>query len=186
MYNNKPKQNQFKSSSNKSVAVKPKQPVLTDMNAFPELSSKNAPSIINSSADQTSFANKIKWVEEEKVEEKETWYGVLGLTLLKPGDKKVRPRVEVKPPTPSKTPDEIMKALADKYDKCKADYISDYGIDDYEHNFRFPGYDYEYFDKLDEALDLELQAQQELEDEKERDQNDEYDYDELYTPKTYN
>ena len=78
MYNNKSKQNQFKSSSNKSVAVKPKQPVITDMNAFPELSSKNAPSIINSSADPTSFANKVKWVEEEKNEEKETWYGVLG------------------------------------------------------------------------------------------------------------
>jgi hypothetical protein len=187
MYNNKSKQNQFKSSSIKSVVVKPKQPVITDMNAFPELSSNAAPSIINSSADPKSFANKVKWVEEEKVEEKETWYGVLGLTLLKPGDKKVRPRVEVKPQTPKPAePAEIMKALADKYDKWKADYIRDYGIDDYEHNFRFPGYDYEYFDKLDEALDLELQAQQELEDEKERDQNDEYDYDELYTSKNYN
>ena len=188
MYNTKPKQNQFKSSSsrlNQSVPAKPKQPVLTDMNAFPELSSNAAAAVINSSADPTSFANKVKWVvEEEKVEE--TWYGKLGLTLLKPGDKKVKsfvddtnyivlePGLYLEPaprPRPAK-PAEIMKALADKYEKWKADYIRDYGIDDYEHNFRFPGYDYEYFDKLDEAWDLELQAQQELEDEKEREQNE--------------
>ena len=200
MYNTK--HNQFKSSSsrlNQSVPSKPKQPVLTDMNAFPELSSNAAPAVINSSADPKSFANKVKWVvEEEKVEE--TWYGKLGLTLLKPGDKKVKsfvddtnyivlePGLYLEPaprPRPAQ-PAEIMKALADKYEKWKAEYIRDYGIDDYEHNFRFPGYDYEYFDKLDEAWDLELQAQQELEDEKEREQNEEYDYDELHTSKDYN
>lgn len=196
MYNTK--HNQFKSSSsrlNQSVPAKPKQPAITDMNAFPELSSNAAPAIINTSSDPTSFANKVKWVvEEEKVEE--TWYGKLGLSLLKPGDKKVKSFVDdtsypppylIPAPRPRPAqPAEIMKALADKYDKWKAEYIRDYGIDDYEHNFRFPGYDYEYFDKLDEAWDLELQAQQELEDEKEREQNEEYDYDELYTSKDYN
>ena len=205
MYNTK--HNQFKSSSsrlNQSVPAKPKQPVITDMNAFPELSSNAAPAIINTSSDPTSFANnptsfanKVKWVvEEEKVQE--TWYGKLGLSLLVPGDKKVKSFVDdtnypplssalIPAPRPRPAqPAEIMKALADKYDKWKADYIRDYGIDDYEHNFRFPGYDYEYFDKLDEAWDLELQALQELEDEKEREQNEEYDYDELHTSKDYN
>lgn len=196
MYNNK--HNQFKSSSsrlNQSVPAKPKQPAITDMNAFPELSSNAAPAIVNTSSDPTSFANKVKWVvEEEKVEE--TWYGKLGLTLLVPGDKKVKtladetsypPPALITAPRPRPAqPAEIMKALADKYEKWKAEYIRDYGIDDYEHNFRFPGYDYEYFDKLDEAWDLELQALQELEDEKEREQNEEYDYDELHTSKDYN
>jgi hypothetical protein len=200
MYNTKSKQNQFKSSSsrlNPSVPAKPKQPAITDMNAFPELSSTAAPAVISSSDEPTSFANKVKWVvEEEKVEE--TWYGKLGLSLLVPGDKKVKTLVDetnysplssylipAQRPRPAQ-PAEIMKALAEKYDKWKADYIRDYGIDEYEHLFRFPGYDYEYFDKLDEAWNLELQAQQELEDEKEREQNEEYDYDELYTSKDYN
>jgi len=200
MYNTKSKQNQFKSSSsrlNQSVPAKPKQPAITDMNAFPELSSTAAPAI-NSSDEPMSFANKVKWVvEEEKVEE--TWYGKLGLSLLVPGDKKVKSLVDETNYSPLSSylipasrstrpaqPAEIMKALAEKYDKWKADYIRDYGIDEYEHLFRFPGYDYEYFDKLDEAWNLELQAQQELEDEKEREQNEEYDYDELYTSKDYN
>ena len=197
MYNTK--HNQFKSSSsrlNQGVPAKPKQPVLTDMNAFPELSSTAAPAI-NSSDEPMSFANKVKWVvEEEKVEE--TWYGKLGLSLLVPGDKKVKSVVNetnysplssylipAQRPRPAE-PAEIMKALADKYETWKAEYIREYGIDYYEHYFRFPGYDYEYFDKLDEAWNLELQAQQELEDEKEREQNEEYDYDELYTSKDYN
>ena len=58
MYNTK--HNQFKSSSsrlNQSVPAKPKQPAITDMNAFPELSSNAAPAIINTSSDPTSFAN---------------------------------------------------------------------------------------------------------------------------------
>jgi hypothetical protein len=95
MYNTKSKQNQFKSSSsrlNPSVPAKPKQPAITDMNAFPELSSTAAPAI-NSSDEPMSFANKVKWVvEEEKVEE--TWYGKLGLSLLVPGDKKVKSFVD--------------------------------------------------------------------------------------------
>jgi len=198
MYNNKSKQNQFKSSSsrlNPSVPAKPKQPVITDMNAFPELSSTAAPAVINSSDEPMSFANKVKWVvEEEKVEE--TWYGKLGLSLLVPGDKKVKsfvnetnypPSALIHAPRPKPAqPAEIMNCLAEKYDKWKAEYIREYGIDYYEHYFRFPGYDYEYFDKLDEAWNLELQAQQELEDEKEREQNEEYDYDELHTSKDYN
>jgi hypothetical protein len=198
MYNNssRNKQNQFRSSlSVKKVSEKPKQPVLTDMNAFPELSCNVSAAIINSSDDTTSFANKVKWVvDEEKVEE--TWYGKLGLTLLVQGDKKIKsvidetiyppPALTNAPRTKPAQPAEIMKALSDKYEKWKAEYIRDYGIDDYEHNFRFPGYDYEYFDKLDEAWDLELQAIQDLEDEKEREQNDDFDYDELYTSKTYN
>ena len=187
---NSSKHNQFKSySSIKNVLVKPKKPVITDMNAFPELLSKSASEIIpenNSSVptDATSLVNKIKWIEDEKENDEETWFENLGLTLLVPGDKNVKPRVAHVPP--SKTPAEIMKVLADKYEKWKDEYIRDYGIDDYEEKYRFPGYDYEYFDKLDEAWDLELQAEQDLEDEKEKEQNDEYDYDELYTSKKYN
>jgi hypothetical protein len=197
MYTNRAKHNQFKSYSSVSVPQKPKQPEMNDMNAFPELGQTKPVSLVETPVDisNSSFVNKVKWViEEEKTEE--TWYGKLGMTLLVPGDKKVKSLVyETNYPPPALVPaprsrpaepHEIMKALADKYEKWKAEYISEYGIDDYEHNFRFPGYDYEYFDKLDEAWDLELQALQELEAEKEREQNEEFYHDELYTSKDYN
>jgi hypothetical protein len=200
MYTNKAKHNQFKSYSSASVPQKPKQPEMNDMNAFPELGQIKPVSIVEKpvhlvDVSNSSFVNKVKWVvEEEKIEE--TWYGKLGMTLLVPGNKKVKPVVYETtylppalvpaPGTRPAEPPEIMKALAEKYDKWKAEYIRDYGIDDYENTFRFPGYDYEYFDKLDEAWDLELQELQELEAEKEREQNEEFDYDELYTSKDYN
>jgi hypothetical protein len=180
-----------------SAPQKPKQPEMNDMNAFPELGQTKPVSLVETPVDisNSSFVNKVKWVvEEEKTEE--TWYGKLGMTLLVPGNKKVKsvvyetnyppPALVPAPRTRPAEPHEIMKALADKYEKWKAEYISEYGIDDYEHNFRFPGYDYEYFDKLDEAWDLELQALQELEAEKEREQNEEFYHDELYTSKDYN
>lgn len=197
---NTPKYNQFKSYSGKLVAGKPKQPEITDMNAFPELGQTKPISLVEMPVQQvdisnSSFVNKVKWVVEEEKKE-ETWYGKLGMTLLVPGVKKVKsvidetnyppPALVPAPRTRPAEPPEIMKALADKYDKWKAEYIRDYGIDDYEHTFRFPGYDYEYFDKLDEAWDLELQAMQELEAEKEREQNEEFYHDELYTSKDYN
>ena len=197
MYTNRAKHNQFKSYSSVSAPQKPKQPEMNDMNAFPELGQTKPVSLVETPVDisNSSFVNKVKWVvEEEKTEE--TWYGKLGMTLLVPGNKKVKSVVyETNYPPPALVPaprsrpaepHEIMKALAEKYDKWKAEYISEYGIDDYEHNFRFPGYDYEYFDKLDEAWDLELQALQELEAEKEREQNEEFYHDELYTSKDYN
>jgi hypothetical protein len=197
MYTNKAKHNQFKSYASVSLPQKPKQPEMNDMNAFPELGQNKSADMPVQQADlsNSSFVNKVKWVvEEEKIEE--TWYGKLGMTLLIPGDKKVKsvvyetnypPPALIPAPRPRPAqPPEIMKALAEKYDKWKAEYIRDYGIDDYENTFRFPGYDYEYFDKLDAAWDLELQELQELEAEKEREQNEEFEYDELYTSKDYN
>ena len=203
MYTNRAKHNQFKSYSSVSAPQKPKQPEMNDMNAFPELGQTKPVSLVETPVKQvdisnSSFVNKVKCVVEEEKTEKteETWYEKLGMTLLVPGVKKVKsvidetnyppPALVPAPRSRPAEPHEIMKALADKYEKWKAEYISEYGIDDYEHNFRFPGYDYEYFDKLDEAWDLELQAMQELEAEKEREQNEEFYHDELYTSKDYN
>ncbi len=55
------------------------------------------------------------------------------------------------------TPDEIFAALNRNYETWKADYIKEYGEDYYERYYRFPDWDYEYFDKLDEKYELELQ-----------------------------
>ena len=61
----------------------------------------------------------------------------------------------------------IMARLAEIYDTWKEEYIETWGIEDYERNYRFPNYDYEYFDKLDELHEKMLQEDEEKEREKE-------------------
>ena len=61
----------------------------------------------------------------------------------------------------------IMARLAENYDTWKEEYIETWGIEDYERNYRFPNYDYEYFDKLDELHEKMLQEDEEKEREKE-------------------
>jgi hypothetical protein len=66
------------------------------------------------------------------------------------------------------TPDEIMTRLNDNYLKWKAEYIEEYGWDEYDRYYRFPNYDYEYFDKLDDKLERELEMEEMKEREKEQ------------------
>ena len=49
----------------------------------------------------------------------------------------------------------IINTLVELYDKRTEEYIELWGYDDWEKNFRFPNHDYEYFDKLDEAYEIE-------------------------------
>jgi hypothetical protein len=100
-----------------------------------------------------------------------------GLTLLK-RDKitgktiiKHKPiREEIK--KPEKTETEIVyetfKKLAELYEEHKREYIELWGYDEWERMYRFPNYDYEYFDKLDQKYYEELD---ELEEESEELEN---------------
>jgi hypothetical protein len=51
---------------------------------------------------------------------------------------------------------EIFKKLSELYEERTKEYIDLWGYDDWEKRFRFPNYDYEYFDKLDEKYSQEL------------------------------
>lgn len=60
-----------------------------------------------------------------------------------------------------KTADELacdaLDELLDLHEKRTNDYIDTWGYEEWERTFRFPNYDYEYFDKLDELYEEELE-----------------------------
>jgi hypothetical protein len=68
---------------------------------------------------------------------------------------------------------EALDALIELYDMRDEDYIDTWGYEDWERTFRFPNYDYEYFDRLDELADEELEVEENNQDEwNELDYND--------------
>jgi hypothetical protein len=71
----------------------------------------------------------------------------------------------------------ILDALAESHIKRNNEYIDMWGYEEWEHMFKFPNYDYHYFDKLDELYYQEMENE---ESESEEDY-DEYinDYDKL-------
>lgn len=68
------------------------------------------------------------------------------------------------------TPHEIMSALNDRYERWKEAYIEEHGWDEYDRHYRFPNYDYEYFDKLDDQYDKEIAEADAKEREKEQEE----------------
>jgi hypothetical protein len=137
---------------------------LTDATSFPELVPQQKPTTQSVPTKDLNFLDKVKWLEEEKPIE---WTD--GLTILG-SDEKEQPRKSRRP----KTPYEIMSKQVELYETWKANYIAQYGEYYYEKYYRFPNYDYEYFDKLDEKYEAELEELERLEEEKERDQYIEY------------
>ena len=51
----------------------------------------------------------------------------------------------------------IFQRLVDLHQSRKYDYISKWGIDEYEKMFSYQNYDYEYFDKLDEQIEQAME-----------------------------
>ena len=132
---------------NKNTFVQKKLAALDDVNAFPELVEKSASKDIPHVA--LDFKAKL---ETEVVQEikKPTW--------------------QIKPARGAATPDEIMRALSERYERWKDEYIEEHGWDEYERHFRFPNYDYEYFDKLDDQYEKDMAEEEAKEQEKEREE----------------
>ena len=63
---------------------------------------------------------------------------------------------------------QVLDALVHLHNKRTQEYIDMWGYDTWEKLYRFPNYDYHYFDKLDEKYEEEL--------EKELEEDDEYEY----------
>jgi len=71
---------------------------------------------------------------------------------------------------------ETLNALVELYNRRDEEYIDTWGYEDWERTFRFPNYDYDYFDKLDELADYELEQDENNQDEwNETDYNDSFD-----------
>jgi len=166
---------------------------LTDASSFPELVAVNKQQqqpqqqqqqqpqqqqpIVSAPAPASDYADKLKWVAEEVVVEDE-WKG-LSLIEKEGGRKTSESKLRASAP-----PADILKKLVDLYNIWKTDYINKWGYDDYDRTFRFPNYDYEYFDKLDEIYEYEQFKLMEKEMEKEREAEIEY-YDNSYDRRQY-
>lgn len=146
---------------------------LFDVNSFPTLGSTAvAPQPQpRPPSQQENYAAKVKSVPEQ-VEDK-----LKGLCLIE-NDNDIENQNSRRRPV-SAPPHVIMNKLVELYETWKANYIHLWGYDDYENNYKFPNYDYEYFDKLDYVYEMELLKQQEKEQEKEREADAEY-YDDRY------
>ena len=51
---------------------------------------------------------------------------------------------------------EVLNALCDLHERRTAHYIEEYGYDTWEKTFRYPNYDYDCVDKLDEKYEAEM------------------------------
>lgn len=63
---------------------------------------------------------------------------------------------------------DVLNALVSLHEKRTKEYIDNYGYDEWERMFRFPNYDYNWVDKLDEEYE-EYMAELEQDDEEEED-----------------
>ncbi len=57
----------------------------------------------------------------------------------------------------------VIREISFLHEKRTNEYIDRWGYDEWESTFRFPNYDYEYFDKLDELYQEELEAENDYE-----------------------
>jgi len=153
---------------------------------FPELISINEKK--SSSDNKMNFANIIKNIEivcdvkkdEENLNEENTdeeyknlkpgWTllkrdKITGKTIIKhkPTDREIEEEKLRREKTDNEIAYDIAKRLAELYEKRTDEYIELWGYDEWERLFRFPNYDYEYFDKLDEKYAQEMDEAEKLE-----------------------
>jgi len=142
--------------------------ILNDTN-FPTLTANNVKPTNNTNVrpENTNFLEKLTAVTIEKEKEKETditnleEYILPGWLVMK-RDKDTNKIIKKygKMTTFEKTDltdYEITEKLVVLHDKRREDYINTWGQDEYEKMFRFPNYDYDYFERLDEEEEEELE-----------------------------
>jgi hypothetical protein len=125
---------------------------------------------------QTGFIDKVKIVKKvTNINEK--------VSHIKPGwveirqDPITRKLITASNPIPNYTSDDdnsdinVLHALVALHKKRTKEYIDLWGYDKWEEMFRFPNYDYEYFDKLDEEYEEEMEKWSE---EREKENNSDY------------
>lgn len=167
-YVNKPR-NQFKSYNDTAPKVLQKKDFEIKENEFPELSSP----IKNNQDNTKSFSSLLKKEDTNnvtKIEEKKEEIVPAGWSMYKYSKlnnkfvgkcSKLTSKIEniVIDKNTEKIMlnecEEIINALSQLHEKRSNKYKENWGEDEWEKTFIFPNYDYEYFDKLDEAYELE-------------------------------
>jgi hypothetical protein len=143
-FDNKPKYQTYNKFKSEAKYLPPKKEFEIKEDEFPELSTSNiVQTLIPSSwvlykVDHTQF----------KLNETST---NTNTTISNPIISKNKREVEIE----VNEAEEIIEALSFLHEKRTEEYIELWGEEEWERMFIFPNYDYEYFDKLDEAYEIE-------------------------------
>lgn len=157
--------NQFKSYNDNVTKASQKKDFEIKENEFPELSSP----VKNNSDSTKSFSSLLKKEESNnviKIEEEIVPAGWCMYKYSKLNNKfyvkcsKLTSKIEnnvndKKSKIILNESEAIINALSYLHEKRSNKYKEDWGEDEWEKTFIFPNYDYEYFDKLDEAYEIE-------------------------------
>ena len=145
-----------------------------DINNFPTLSSAAATTNtnININTNNTNNTNSsymekltipiVDKVKDDKIEVKDGWVSITrnnnGYSQFQYGKSTLLPTTEEE--LSSRSIERIIDNLCYLHNTYVNNYIESWGEDEYEKMFRFPNYDYNYFDKLDEEYDLDMEMKE--------------------------
>ena len=167
--------NKFKTTENDRKSKftgdkkKPQDVIFNDTN-FPTLIPNNAKAPTNAKiqSENTNFIEKLTSVIVEKEQEEDPEEYILPGWLVMKRDKETNKIIKRYGETTifkktNATCYEIIEKLAFLHDKRTEDYKNTWGQDEYEKMFRFPNYDYDYFERLEQEYEEELEQLREYE-----------------------
>ena len=148
--------NNFKEEE-KQKPQKQQQTIENNEANFPSLVDDNK--VIKSNQIEVSYGSILKNEEKNKKKQRK-------VKKLKKGWVQLGVKYETEPKNETQTKEEnlneylyFIDCMVNLYEHQKLEKIEILGEENYERNFRFPNYDYEYFDKLDEKYQDELDAE---------------------------
>jgi hypothetical protein len=149
-FDNKPKYQTYNKFKSEDKYIPPKKDFEMKANEFPELLNSNL--VKNDSIEQplvTSgwFSYKLDHTQF-KLNEPFT-PTTKAMPIISKKEKEKEKEIELN------EADEIIEALSFLHEKRTEEYIELWGEEEWERMFIFPNHDYEYFDKLDEAYEIE-------------------------------
>ena len=124
-----------------------------DLSSFPDLIVNKKEEKSKLSEEKISFTNIVQIQKKEEEEDLEQLPE--GWIVLKKG-KQYKPSVEEEKPI---DPNVIFNKLVNSHEKWKEEYIENWGIDEYEREYRFPNYVYDSFNQWESEDEYEFGEQ---------------------------
>jgi hypothetical protein len=124
--------------------------IALSIESFPELTKNISSKIISTTDFLEKLKSNVKVIEPVKHEVKPGWTELTRDSVTK---QTIMTSSSVAKPLPISEQDlvyEVFEGLVNLHEKRTAEYIDNWGEDEWETMFLFPNYDYYYFDKLDE------------------------------------
>jgi hypothetical protein len=129
---------------------------LDDLSCFPDLiidKKEQQQLSLHTEEDKKSFMDIVQIQKKEEDEKSDKEFLPEGWIVLKKGQQYEQ---EITKEDTYIDPNVVFNRLVECYEKWKSDYIENWGIEEYEREYRFPNYDYHSFDQWDSEEDCEL------------------------------